>query len=509
MFNDPPSLKLYKGMEYTITVFGERMDLVKLRQPYMGISGENAGFVDDKSTIVVEQLETKGLTLNPCDSYTKGKIIVQSSAENKKNYKLFYSNSFSGLAKEVLAPDGIYYNLTVAEILSNPVIQGVSISKNGQPITKPIAGTEYSIRVRGTGLSNVELLTSPNFLLRNVTLSDTVINGLVTFEYNQQTLVNKIFYRKTPFYGQPQLYEGVVSIQTLTVLPRPTVFNPNNTDWAWGPYYGDRGTFFADVTGDGKADAIAVNNSNVFVRRSDGTAFQPNESWTTNPYYGERGTFFRDVTGDGRADAIVINNSNIVVRRSNGNRFTDNESWTSNPYYGERGTFFADVTGDGKADAIVVNNANIVVRPSIGNSFGEQQIWTTGAFYGERGTDFADVDGDGKADVIAVNNNGIVIKKSVGNRFGPNETFTANAYYGTRGTFFVDVTGDRKADAIVINDDKITVRRSTGTAFSPNEDGTNQAFYAQRVNAFADVYGDGKAAVIVVNDATVFVRRAN
>ena len=82
------------------------------------------------------------------------------------------------------------------------------------------------------------------------------------------------------------------------------------------PYDGSRGTFFADVTGDGKADAIAVNDDKVTVRRSDGSKFTGNESWTQVPYYGSRGTFFADVTGDGKADAIAVNDDKVTVRRS-------------------------------------------------------------------------------------------------------------------------------------------------------------------------------------------------
>ncbi|MCC5648979.1 hypothetical protein LC609_03830 [Nostoc sp. XA013] len=44
--------------------------------------------------------------------------------------------------------------------------------------------------------------------------------------------------------------------------------------------------------------------------------FNLNESWTQNPYFGSRGTFFADVTGDGRADAIVVNNDKVTVRRA-------------------------------------------------------------------------------------------------------------------------------------------------------------------------------------------------
>ncbi len=150
-------------------------------------------------------------------------------------------------------------------------------------------------------------------------------------------------------------------------------------DWTSGPYFGDSGTLLADVTGDGKADAIAVNNKGIVVRRSTGTAFAPNETWTTGAYYGDKGTFFADVTGDGKADAIAINNKGIVVRRSTGTAFASNETWTTGAYYGDKGTFFADVTGDGKADAIAVNNKGIVVRRSTGTAFAPNETWTTGA----------------------------------------------------------------------------------------------------------------------------------
>ena len=144
-------------------------------------------------------------------------------------------------------------------------------------------------------------------------------------------------------------------------------FAPNET-WTDNPYYGSRGTFFADVTGDGKVDAIVVNDDGVTVRpaNSNGSGFNPNETWTDNPYYGSRGTFFADVTGDGKADAIVVNLTGVTVRpaSSNGSGFNPNETWTSNPYFGSKGTFFADVTGDDKADAIVVNDDGITVRYS-------------------------------------------------------------------------------------------------------------------------------------------------
>jgi hypothetical protein len=120
------------------------------------------------------------------------------------------------------------------------------------------------------------------------------------------------------------------------------------------------------VTPDGRIIVRLFNLSDsppralVLVSRPYG--FGPNEAWTSEPYFGTRGTFFVDVTGDGRADAIVVNDDKVVVRRNTGNRFGPNEAWTSEPYFGTRGTFFADVTGDKRADAIVVNADKVVVR---------------------------------------------------------------------------------------------------------------------------------------------------
>jgi hypothetical protein len=284
-----------------------------------------------------------------------------------------------------------------------------------------------------------------------------------------------------------------------------------NQNWTGGRCYGSRGTFFADVTGDGKRDCILVNNDTITVRRSTGGGFGPNEDWTHGPCYGALGTFFADVTGDGKADCILVNNDTITVRRSTGGDFGPNEDWTHGPCHGALGTFFADVTGDGKADCILVNHDTICVRRSTGSDFGPgiqaNEDWSHGACYGALGTFFADATGDGKADCILVNPDTTCVRRSTGSDFGPgmqaNEDWTHGACYGRRGTFFADVTGDGRADCILVNPDTICVRRSTGIDFGPgmqaNEDWTHGACYGNLGTFFADVNGDGKADAIIVN----------
>jgi hypothetical protein len=306
----------------------------------------------------------------------------------------------------------------------------------------------------------------------------------------------------------------------LLIIPTPVLGPPPqaapsqllpNQDWTGGPYYGSIGTYFADVNGDGKADAIAVNNDTVTVRLSTGTSFGPNQDWTGGPYYGTAGTFFADVTGNGKADAIVVNNTTITVRLSTGTSFGPNQDWTPAgwvqfPFTGVLGIFFADVNGDGKADAIVVSDTTVTVYPSNGTSFGPGQDWTGGPYYGTRGTYFADVNGDGKADAIVVNDTTVTVRLSTGTSFGPNQDWTGGPYYGTRGTYFADTTGDGKADAIAVNDSTITVRRSTGSNFGPNLDLSGGPFYGTRGTYFAKVVGPGPVAAIVVSEDTVTVR---
>src|SRR5439155_426373 len=91
---------------------------------------------------------------------------------------------------------------------------------------------------------------------------------------------------------------------------------------------------FADVTRDGRADAIAVNGRGITVRPSDGMRFLSLQLWTAGPYHGKGGTSFADVTGDGLADAIAVNADKITVRPSTGAGFLPAEAWTTEPYSG-------------------------------------------------------------------------------------------------------------------------------------------------------------------------------
>lgn len=181
-------------------------------------------------------------------------------------------------------------------------------------------------------------------------------------------------------------------------------------------YTGDRMTLFGDVTGDGRMDVVAVNNDGLFVSRATGNVVAPYARpvrWTDIGYWGDRGTVLADVTGDGKADAIVLNDDFTVVRASTGTAFAPNQIWdTALP----TGTVFADVTHDGKADGLYVDRSGVSYFRSLGSRFDYREdlidirptappsaryLPNRPAF-----TTFADVDRDGWTDLVAQDDRG-------------------------------------------------------------------------------------------------------
>jgi FG-GAP-like repeat len=159
-----------------------------------------------------------------------------------------------------------------------------------------------------------------------------------------------------------------------------------NENWTQNTaFYGSYGTFLADVTGDGKDDVIVINyppnyGQGVVVRRSTGiwpppyNGFGGNEIWSNVEFYGSRGTFFADVTGDGKVDMIAINSDYVYIRRSLGTYFGGNEIWANSGSVHDWDRF-GDVTGDGKADWVYAVGGFVHVLESTGSTFVQNQLW--------------------------------------------------------------------------------------------------------------------------------------
>ncbi|MFT4049186.1 MAG: VCBS repeat-containing protein, partial [Solirubrobacterales bacterium] len=184
-----------------------------------------------------------------------------------------------------------------------------------------------------------------------------------------------------------------------------TQFNaPSVTPFLTGfgsPVSGSTFTYMlGDVNGDGKADAVyfeknyAQAKGTWNVALSNGTAFVPAPApWATGVGAGYSGTTvakLADVTGDGRSDAVYVENGKWTAAPSTGTRFGYSASPTS-PLSSTLGTsnpLLADVNGDGKADGLSVSSSGAwtvalaSTTPSASGdipSFGAPAAWGKGA----------------------------------------------------------------------------------------------------------------------------------
>jgi spore germination protein YaaH len=236
--------------------------------------------------------------------------------------------------------------------------------------------------------------------------------------------------------------------------------------WTSSPFYGSRATLTGDVTGDGKADVVAVNAVQTFVMPSAGTGFAPVAAWSNTPFYGTRGTFLADANGDGKADLIAVNDGSVWVMLSTGSGFGPPAQWAKTPFYGNVGILVGDVSGDHRADVVAVNQGNAWVMASTASGFAAPTMWSNAPFFGSVATIIGDVTGDGKADIVAVNGSNAFVITSTGTSFGAPAPWAGAPFYGSQGTLLADFSGDGKADLVAINNASIWVEASTGANFA-------------------------------------------
>jgi RHS repeat-associated protein len=303
---------------------------------------------------------------------------------------------------------------------------------------------------------------------------------------------------------------------------------------------------FADVNGNGMADAIAyyIGKSNgdarldVALSNGDGSFGAFNRVLDMTSGYGTGWKFtFADVNGDGKTDAIAsyIGQSNsdarldVALSNGNGSFSAFNRVLDMTSGYGTGWKFrFADVNGDGMIDAIAnfIGDASAVgVRLKValsngngtfGNLINTPSLPTTGYGTGWKFA-FADVNGDGMADAVANyigTSNGdaklrVALSKGDGTFEGTfNETILATSGLVSPWKFtFADINGDGMTDAVAYKADsysKVDVSLSKGDrtfAGFVSTDLADTYFFAGRVvsaygGGFADINGDGKTDVL-------------
>jgi murein DD-endopeptidase MepM/ murein hydrolase activator NlpD len=145
----------------------------------------------------------------------------------------------------------------------------------------------------------------------------------------------------------------------------------------------------ADVNGDGSGDLIGFGEGAIYVALSNGiNAFNIQayplaemsylQGWRVESHP----RVVADVTGDGKADAVGFGWNSVYSAISTSTTFSSASSWLSAMTYytpdwrvEKHPRMAADVTGDGKADAIGFGNSGILVGTSTGSAFNSPGLW--------------------------------------------------------------------------------------------------------------------------------------
>ena len=284
-----------------------------------------------------------------------------------------------------------------------------------------------------------------------------------------------------------------------TIPGQPYGFVSTGEPWSSIPFDGTVTNVLADVNGDGKADAVGINPTNIWVMLSNGTSFGTEERWSNGPFDGTVTNLLADVNGDGEADVVGFNPTSIWVMTSEGISFGTEEQWSSGAFDGTVTNLLADVNGDGMADVVGINPTNIWVMLSNGTSFDPEQQWSSIPFDGSVTNLLADVNGDGKADLVGFNPTNIWVMLSNGTSFGPEQQWSTVPFDGTVTNLVADVNGDGRADAVGFNATNIWVMLSNGSSFGPEQQWSSAPFDGTVTNLLADVNGDGRADAVGFN----------
>ena len=107
-----------------------------------------------------------------------------------------------------------------------------------------------------------------------------------------------------------------------------------SAEWFPGLFTGSKAMLVGDVNGDGRADLVAVGDNDTQITTvmlsaesveqppsRTGPRFLDPVHWSNDPFFGTKATLLGDVTGDGRADLVAVNENDTWVMLSTGSGF--------------------------------------------------------------------------------------------------------------------------------------------------------------------------------------------
>lgn len=251
-----------------------------------------------------------------------------------------------------------------------------------------------------------------------------------------------------------------------------------------------------DVDGDGKADVFLRNSANTTIAYwlMNGNQVIGNASWSVGPQW--RVATIADLSGDGRADIVWTNDSQLVVWVSNGASFESIP--VANSPVGWRVVGAGDINGDGKADLVLRNVGNTSVQYWLMN--GAQVLgtaaWSVGTQW--RIGEVADYNGDGKADLLWTNDSQFIIWASNGSSFDSVVITRDPSGWTIAGVG--DLNGDGRTDLVLRNAANTSMQYWLLNGSTVINTAVWSVGPSWRVATVADFSGDGKADIMWTND---------
>ena len=186
----------------------------------------------------------------------------------------------------------------------------------------------------------------------------------------------------------------------------------------------------ADFDGDGYLDIGAFHDDGVFVARFDGATFLSPTRWTLHFgrdlgrwQYDRHPRYFADVDGDGKADAVGFHNLGSYVALSTGTEFGLPSLWTPNFGYvtgawrtNKHIRQLTDLDGDRRADVVGFFDDGVWVARSLGDTFAaparmiDDFGYDAGRWSAQRHVRLiADVTGTGYRSVVGFGDKGVYV----------------------------------------------------------------------------------------------------
>jgi hypothetical protein len=241
---------------------------------------------------------------------------------------------------------------------------------------------------------------------------------------------------------------------------------------------------YADLTGDGFADLLALTTSGErlrYVNKGDGSG----EFWSARS---DGPASFRlmetgDVTGDGFADLFALSTDSAQLMYPNKGDGTFWSARNFGPAPGFRLMALGDMTGDGYADLLAVYSGGneLMLYPNKGDG--------TGTFWSARNMGYApafklmdlgDLNGDGYADLFALTHDGErLVYLNKGDGTGGVWSSRSQGFAGFRLFQLGNLNGDRFADlyAVTTGNDQLTyMNKGDGTFWSARSHGGAPGF---------------------------------